>query len=132
MWVYEQCSGRLLHNTELAGVGYAGYGEGKNNSWLETAISIGPIPHGAWAIGGPPRNTKAHGPYVLRLTPDKSTNTYGRAGFLIHGDSVKAPGTASRGCIIVARAVRVAVWQSGDRDLRVVTGSTGEQDERSA
>jgi len=69
---------------------------------------------------GPPVNTAAHGPYVLTLTPARSTNTFGRSGFLMHGDAVNAPGTASKGCIIMPRTAREQVWNSGDTDLEVV------------
>ena len=61
-----------------------------------------------------------HGPYVLTLTPAPTTNTFGRSGFLMHGDSIIAPGTASKGCIIMPHDAREQVWNSGDRDLEVV------------
>jgi hypothetical protein len=38
----------------------------------------------------------------------------------MHGDSIKARGCASRGCIILPRSVRELVWQSGDTVLEVV------------
>lgn len=41
--------------------------------------------------------------------------------FRIHGDSIRAPGTASHGCIILPRAIRDRIWASGDRALQVVT-----------
>ncbi|HYE46677.1 MAG TPA: hypothetical protein VEA44_12995, partial [Caulobacter sp.] len=52
--------------------------------------------------------------------PDDVHEATGRSAFRIHGDSVRAPGTASKGCIILPRAVREAIWRSGDRDLEVV------------
>jgi hypothetical protein len=39
------------------------------------------------------------------LTPD-GHEAHGRTEFLIHGDSVDAPGTASEGCIILSPAIR--------------------------
>jgi hypothetical protein len=45
---------------------------------------------------------------------------FGRSGFLIHGDSIIRPGTASRGCIILAREIREQIAASGDADLEVV------------
>jgi hypothetical protein len=54
------------------------------------------------------------------LKPAASTNTFGRSGFLMHGDSTQSPGSASQGCIIMPRPVREQVWNSGDRDLKVV------------
>jgi hypothetical protein len=47
---------------------------------------------------------------------------FGRDGFLIHGDSVEHPGTASHGCIIMSRAIREAIAQSDDHELNVVAG----------
>jgi hypothetical protein len=52
--------------------------------------------------------------------PDPGTETFGRGEFRIHGDSIAHPGTASHGCIILPRAVRDAIWRSGDRALEVV------------
>jgi hypothetical protein len=52
--------------------------------------------------------------------PDRGTETFGRSEFRIHGDSIAHPGMASHGCIILPRAVRDAIWRSGDRALEVV------------
>jgi hypothetical protein len=59
---------------------------------------------------------------VLRLEPEPDTDTFGRAGFLMHGDSGAHPGEASEGCIIMPRNVREAVWTGGDHELEVVSG----------
>ena len=101
-------------------MGYSGSGEGKNNPDMQSVRNVGPIPQGDWTIAGPPANTADHGPYVLRLTPQDETETFGRSGFLMHGDSKNAPGTASHVCVIMPRTVREQVWDSGDRDLQVV------------
>jgi hypothetical protein len=50
------------------------------------------------------------------------TGTSPRTGFLIHGDSIEHPGTASHGCIIMPRAIREAIAQNDDHDLNVVAG----------
>lgn len=92
-------------------------GEGKNDPTKVGEKSIGPIPPGAYTIGPP---EEGHGGFALRLTPKPGTDTLGRGGFLIHGDSVSRPGSASLGCIIVPRLIRWAIWGSGDRDLEVV------------
>lgn len=118
-WRYEQESGQLSQNGADVAIGYSGAGNGKNNPAMQDAQKIGPIPKGVYTIGEP-HDTPTHGPYVLRLTPDPSNEMCGRSGFLIHGDSVKAPGTASEGCIIMPRWVREQVWESGDLDLEVV------------
>ena len=119
-WTYAQRSGELQQNGEPVATAYSGAGQGKNNPALEKVPNIGPIPRGNWTIVGPPVDTRDHGPYVLRLEPAAETDTHGRSGFLIHGDSKTRPGTASQGCIILRRAIREQVWQSGDRELEVI------------
>ena len=66
------------------------------------------------AVAGP------HGPFVLRLTPAPTNEMFGRDGFLIHGDSIEHPGSASHGCIILPRAIREAIAKSDDDTLHVV------------
>jgi hypothetical protein len=131
-WTYRQRTGELLQGDELVARGYSGLddgdgilepGEGRNDPAAQRERGVGPLPRGRWRIVGPPFATKSHGPYVLRLIPREGTETFGRSGFLIHGDSVKRPGTASLGCIIVPRAVRERIWKSGDCDLEVVEGA---------
>lgn len=119
MWTYEQGSGKLFHNDVFVAMGYSGApGECKNNPDKQDEHNLGPIPRGRYQICDL-HDTDTHGPYVLRLNPAPDNEMCGRAGFLMHGDSVKNPGTASQGCIIQARAVREQVWNSGDRDLVV-------------
>lgn len=120
MWTYDQGSGQLSRDGEPIAKGYAGHGEGKNNPAMEQVANTGPIPRGNHTIG-PPRNTKDHGPHVLPLTPHQDNRMFGRSGFLIHGDSKKAPGTASHGCIILGPLVRKQISQSGDTELQVVS-----------
>jgi hypothetical protein len=128
MWKYEQLTGRIFadfysesSSAKLIGVGYSGKGEGKNKPDLQDQHSVGPIPVGLYRIHEPV-DTVTHGPYVLRLEPDASNEMFGRDGFLIHGDSVIHPGTASEGCIILPRGIREEIWKSRDHDLRVVSG----------
>ena len=124
-WRYEQKTGRLLSiaseeaTAERVAIGYAGAGEGKNNPEMQDVQNVGPLPVGKYTIGEP-SDTKTHGPYVLHLTPDPENEMFGRSGFLIHGDSVVQPGTASEGCMIFSRTVRERIWGSGDRALEVV------------
>ncbi len=128
MWTYIQKSGELLHDGELEGIGYSGYDdpvtgqEGKNNPDLQTVHEVGPIPVGRYVIGSP-HDTLTHGPFVLPLTPDADNQMFDRSCFLIHGDSVVEPGTASRGCIIMSRAIRTEVAASGDHLLTVISGN---------
>jgi len=119
-WTYAQKTGELQQDGRYVSTGYSGASEGKNNPTMENVPNIGPIPRGDWTIAGPPVDSKDHGPYVLKLNPAPSTETHQRSGFLMHGDSKEHPGGASHGCVILPRAVREEVWQSGDRDLEVV------------
>jgi Protein of unknown function (DUF2778) len=120
MWTYAQKTGQLLQDGKLVSTGYSGCGEGKNNAEMQAVENMGPIPQGQWIIVGRPTNTAEHGPYVLQLQPCAGTDTFGRSGFLMHGDSIEKPGCASRGCVIMPRTVREQVWTSGDVDLEVV------------
>lgn len=119
MWTYRQTSGELSHDGSLVAKGYSGHKEGVNNPLLQSVKCVGPIPQGSWEISGPPVDTENHGPFVLHLYPKTGTHTFGRSGFLMHGDSVAHPGNASEGCIIMNRATREQVWNSGDKDLEV-------------
>jgi hypothetical protein len=119
-WTYSQKSGELQQDGEHVARGYSGADEGKNNPEMENVLNVGPIPRGDWNIIGPPVDTRTHGPFVLHLEPRPETKTFGRDGFLMHGDSKEHPGTASQGCIILPRSVREQVWTSGDPHLEVV------------
>lgn len=119
-WTYAQRSGELQQDGKTVATGYSGAGAGKNNPALENVPNVGPIPQGDWTIAGPPADTVDHGPYVLKLNPAVGTETFGRSGFLMHGDSKEHPGCASHGCVILPRAVREQVWTSGDRELEVL------------
>ncbi|MFZ0285239.1 MAG: tlde1 domain-containing protein [Terriglobales bacterium] len=127
MWTYVQKTGELLHDGLHIAVGYSGWDDpetrqmGKNNPELARIEEIGPIPVGKYFIGTP-HDTLTHGPFVLPLTPDPANEMFGRSAFLIHGDSVVEPGTASRGCIIMSRVVRKQVAASGDNRLQVISG----------
>lgn len=119
-WTYAQQSGEIEQDGRQVAAGYSGANEGKNNPAFEKVPNLGPIPRGDWTIVGPPVDTHEHGPYVLRLEPAAGTETHGRCGFLMHGDSRTHPGNASQGCIILPRSVREEIWQSGDTELQVV------------
>ena len=132
-WTYTQKSGELRQDGKPVATGYSGAGVGKNNPALEDVPNVGPIPQGNWTIAGPPTDTADHGPYVLKLNPSAGTETFGRSGFLMHGDSKEHPGCASHGCVILPRSVREQVWNSGDRDLEVlaeIPGSASEEGKR--
>jgi hypothetical protein len=100
--------------------GYSGFGEGLNNPSLEHIPNVGPLPKGLYDIGI--AYDSDHGPITMRLTPKHNTNTYGRAGFLIHGDLKAKPGKhlASHGCIIHLKSDRDTINKSVDKELEVV------------
>lgn len=120
MWKYEQHSGRMYDASgKCVATGYAGKGVHKNKPDDQAIQGQGPLPRGKYAITAP-RNSSNTGPYSMDLHPDASNEMFGRSAFLIHGDSVSAPGTASSGCIIMPRPVREAIWNSGDHEIEVV------------
>ena len=121
MFIYKVSTGELTAANGTVSKGYSGAaGIGKNNPAEEDVKNVGPIPEGEYTIQGPPFDTPTHGPFVMRLIPKATNDMHGRSGFLMHGDSIKRPGTASQGCIIMGFAIRHAVWESGDRDLTVI------------
>jgi hypothetical protein len=125
MWQWDQSAGELRLNSKLISRGYSGNGRGKNNPSLQNIPSVGPIPRGRYKIGAPYKSERV-GQYALPLDAidakpgDDTHQPTGRGAFRIHGDSVKAPGTASHGCIILPRNIRELVWRSGVREIEVV------------
>jgi hypothetical protein len=117
MWTYEQESGKLS-NGFATFTGYSGHGEGLNNPAMQDVHDVGPIPQGRYRIAGWYDDTEK-GPCVARLEPLPETNTYGRVGFLIHGDNSQLNHTASHGCIIQAKTARQYVRSTGDTLLEV-------------
>ena len=122
MWTYSQHSGKLMApDGSFVGIGYSGHGAGVNNPEMEAVRDVGPIPQGLYAIGVAYSDSEK-GPCVMPLTPDGSTDTFGRSGFLIHGDEVGEVGKqlASEGCIILNHALREEIAASGDNSLEVI------------
>jgi hypothetical protein len=123
--IYEQSAGKLWDAAGgiLLANCYSGFGVGKNNPDLQDKVGLGPIPTGWYTIDDQVENVNVagpHGKYVLRLHPDPGNEMHGRGGFLIHGDSIHTPGTASHGCIVTGRKEREEIWALGDRRLQVV------------
>lgn len=104
---------------KFAGSGYSGAGDGKNNPTFQDVHNVGPIPCGEYTFGEPV-NSHVHGPYAIPLHPDIENEMFGRDAFMCHGDSLVDPGSASEGCIIQAREVRVRMWESSDHRLEVM------------
>lgn len=124
-WTWDQSAGALYRDGQLISRGYSGKDRGKNNPALEGLRGIGPIPAGKWKLVRVYDSANV-GPYAIVLDAidakpgDDRHEPTGRSAFRIHGDSIRAPGTASRGCIILPRAIRERMWRSGDRLLEVV------------
>ncbi len=126
MYIYYQRTGHLLPSTTgqdtLVATGYSGFGEARNDPVSERRPGLGPIPRGAYLIGDESKD-ETHGPVAIHLLPLTGTETFGRSGFLVHGDSISAPGAASHGCIVVPRKVRESMADGGDRLLVVLSGN---------
>ena len=122
MWIWKSTAGELWHDDTFIARGYSGFGMGQNDPALENVPNIGPIPRGSWAIGAAEYvdTVGPHGPFVLPLTAKEGTETFGREGFLIHGDSISHAGSASHGCIILPRQIREDIVATHDIDLEVV------------
>jgi hypothetical protein len=121
MWIFEQKTGHLLHEGEYIATGYSGHGDGRCCPEKQSVPQVGPIPVGHYEISGQYQHP-AKGPVVMRLTPAPENKMFGRSGFLIHGDSIAKPGTASEGCIILGRPIREKIAKSPDKELLVVSG----------
>ena len=113
MWTYHSDTGKLEHNGWAAGFGYSGNGQGLNNPALESVPEVGPIPRGKWTMS---RffSDPVKGPIVCHLIPAASTDTFGRSGFMIHGDNSKETHSGSHGCVILSCSQRAMIRMSGD------------------
>lgn len=121
-WTFVLPSGRLYGpDGEYVATGYSGRDEHKNNVNSEAIVGLGPIPRGLYVIGDPEEDHPKLGPFVMALTPD-GHKAFGRSEFFIHGDSIKHPGTASHGCIILPRGAREAIHASGASRINVILG----------
>lgn len=119
MWTYHITSGEMLDkNGKRVATGYSGKGKHKNVVADTAVVGEGPLPVGHYTINAP-RTSQKTGPYAMDLSPAKENQMFGRSAFQIHGDSVKNPGTASSGCIIMPRNIRELIWNSGDHELEV-------------
>lgn len=121
MWTFVQSLGAIVTpDGEIMTYGYSGALGYKNLPQYQNVAFKGPIPCGVYEIEAP-EDTPKHGPYVLQLTPDRENDMFGRSEFLIHGDSVTNPGSASEGCIIAPRFARERIWESDDHRLQVIS-----------
>lgn len=139
--IYEQSTGCWKSGDgRILAYCYSGAGAGKNNPQMESVLYMGPVPIGWYTLQEPeytkPGETSPHGPYVIPLKPDPENVMFYRGGFLVHGDNVHFPGTASKGCVIpltgkvdgdvvlAGRMLREALWEHGKTEgqrLQVVS-----------
>ncbi len=120
MWTYQISTGQLSHDGEIIGTGYSGApGIWKNNPHTTNIPGHGAIPVGVYDIGSLFTSPQT-GPNAMRLTPKPGTDTFGRADFEMHGDSIAHPGSASHGCVIMPLPIRLKVAGSGDSELEVI------------
>jgi hypothetical protein len=119
-WTFESPTGRYFDPLGAhISTGYSGHGVGVDNLADEAIPNEGPIPEGSYHMGEPYTDPES-GPLTMRLTPLPGTNTFGRAGFKIHGDSIPHPGQASLGCAVADHPTRVAMSESTDQVFDVV------------
>lgn len=123
MWIFKQKTGDLYRNDRHIAVGYAGFGDGKNNPLAQHIHGVGPLPQGAYWIGEPADDPHL-GKYVLRLTPVTGTQLFGRGGFAVHGFNALHPADSSHGCPVFELPHRKLIHESGDA-LFVVLSGTG-------
>ena len=119
MWIWKSSEGELWKDGVRVAEGYSGAPGFINDVTKEHLKCQGPIPRGTWRLGNTLSSHTKVGPVAIRLSP-VGHDAKGRSDFLIHGDSLKRPGTASEGCIILPRAARLLISQSSDRELVVV------------
>lgn len=119
-WRYQISLGQMDNGTFLF-KGYSGnFGPNCNNPDACSVADVGPIPVGSYTMGASYTDEK-RGPFTIPLYPALENRMFGRAGFLIHGDSIEHPGHASDGCIILGPVARKVLANSSDRELEVVT-----------
>lgn len=116
-YVYSQKTGKLTLGGKLIATGYSGHGDGVNNPDKEKMRNVGPIPAGLWTLSKPRTYKKMEN--CFDLTPS-GHDAHGRDQFLIHGDNDKGDKSASEGCIILDKAVRLKIADGKVTKLRVV------------
>lgn len=119
---YQQSTGILTHDGEEFATGYSGNGDGLNNPDMQFMHGVGPIPQGSYAIQRPTLHPKL-GQLAMELLPDPHNIMHGRAGFFMHGDNPARDKSASEGCIILPRDVRIEIADlafRGDNELEVI------------
>jgi hypothetical protein len=119
-WTYHQSTGELWRDGKLIAKGYSGAPGHINATASEGIRNHGPIPRGRWRMFYVYQRHARLGPTAIALKPE-GHKALGRSDFMVHADSVRRPGAASQGCIILPNSVRVAmaacVGKGGDGEL---------------
>ena len=121
--VYSQSSGLMYleddqHNRIALARGYSGAGTSINDPDSEGFGGRGPIPRGVWKVGTA-FSSKRTGPFAIPLTP-VGHDAYHRTGFQIHGDNTHGDRSASTGCIILPRLIRLVIIHLRITTLEVI------------
>lgn len=123
MWQYTITTGILTDGKRRINCYSGAPGKWKNNPDFVRDVGRGALPPGDYSIG-PAFISAQSGRATMRLTPQAGTDTYGRSGFEIHGDSINHPGAASHGCICTTAPSgfpdREYIDKSPDKQLRVL------------
>jgi hypothetical protein len=126
MWIFNITAHSLFKDAMLLDNDvYSGaWPNGFNDPTMQNDPDFGPLPEGFYTILGPPFDDAEHGPYILKLEPDKTNVMYGRSGFLMHGkpEPPRDIRTGSKGCLCAGPDTRRRVYQSGDIRLQVIAG----------
>lgn len=119
-WIWKQAAGELWRDGEMIAKGYSGASGHINETASEGIRNKGPIPRGLWRMFFVYVKHQRLGPLAIALRPEGHT-ALGRSDFMVHGDSVFKPGTASQGCIILPafarKAMAACVGKGGDGEL---------------
>lgn len=104
-WIWKQASGELWRGGKLIATGYSGAPGHKNKTESEAIRSAGPIPRGRWQMFYVYAAGHKLGQCAIALRPVGHA-ALGRSDFMIHADSIRNPGAASKGCVILPLEVR--------------------------
>jgi hypothetical protein len=119
-WTYKQATGELWRYGKIIATGYSGAPGYINSTASEGLRNRGPIPRGLWRMFYVYQRHPRLGPVAIALKPE-GHKALGRSDFMVHADSIKRPGAASQGCIILPHSVRAqmaaCVGKGGDGEL---------------
>lgn len=124
-FLYEQATGHLgIVNGDFDcpfAAGYSGRGDHRNRAESQSVKGAGPLPRGVYRMRVVPHPRFAAP--AIQLIPDGHNQMEGRSDFWIHGDNRKRDFSASEGCIILDRNIRLALaalMNLGFDDLTVI------------